>query len=1241
MSQETDETRTAPFPQSSTSGNQIRSATRQSMRHSESNDGSDRRQGLQMNEGRESGELEGSTLTSSSRDADKGSRAQRRVQSSSGFLLDSSFLPRSKSLRNSYHLSRRSEPDRKEKRGVPDNDTVKSKKRSRFPWNRQKDASNESPPKSTEGEAVQETPTPHVQQEMRPQESQPTTTDHRSSMGLDRDSLQIVNLALNLSESRKTNSLGRSASNRLSSGRWAPAIGHPPASHTESHPPVAVGGLGHENLHPRRNLTRSSNEDRTQAIGSWHASSTADVAPSVLSLLPQSAESTTLPPVFSESTLARAEHARQHFELFTEYLRLLPSLPPLRSNDGNAPAESKPINNDTSNAGRSYNPLQSIRNRKVRFRERCPIDPDGDGWNDIDNVRGWVDSVEIKYGRRQDHSPSQCLRLPPLPHRAPDVSQKESNEEEVWAGSPPSSLRRASRTSSIKARRPRFDWILSPSELLADAAWLEHVPNKSKIIDREGNSLYPDPAMLVDHDARSVPTFEEPPPPTRDSLDAEGYTSRTSMSDAHPGLATEFKRIGRGRRRHRFRSPSPILPSHSVSKKGSSISRRHKLGIASSSSSSVSSLDELPSWSARMDDVLRSGRSISPTTGVLKLRGSEASHGEGPADSTVTPAQSSAGRAKVEEKSGSISSAPSREDRYGPLPSFATIDPKAPSTPLHMGYFPSIASNLSPPSSRSPSPSKGRLARTITSRNDQGKHNDTKPKDVVDESSVRPETLRNNSASKASDALLPPGRTESSPLLDRVSPIHHGDHGRPGLHARKGSMQHESKLRGILKGPGKIAEKVSNEVSKMGGIILKKDNTEHSRQSSLATNATTDEGDVSNVMEQSTKIKDARFEETKRNNSTSSGILPQQISVSSDEGNHSAHKASDNAAAEISVPSPAAVVSSQGDLEEERKAPERGALSKDDLHAHSHDMKQSQGTTNSLSTPLINKLNTNVPGGRPEKALSFGPELHTVREQIKKGRIKDPSVPFSMTHPPITGLAQAKVSPASSSQERRPTATNQSRSWSISDRSISTSIDTGIPSKREVERTRALLLSSGIKAREITRRAESVRSPPDFLRHAFGPNSSIPPIPRYHEYELAVQTLVRRVEISHDRFQQSIKHYPGHDSSSLKARLNELEDMVNNSLNPRVRAAAEDAENLSVQLNTTSTLAVKQLNDTLDKGIRKRHRRLRWIRRAGFGMLEWALVGILWWVWLIVMAFKIFRGILRGVFSGIRWVLWL
>jgi hypothetical protein len=109
----------------------------------------------------------------------------------------------------------------------------------------------------------------------------------------------------------------------------------------------------------------------------------------------------------------------------------------------------------------------------------------------------------------------------------------------------------------------------------------------------------------------------------------------------------------------------------------------------------------------------------------------------------------------------------------------------------------------------------------------------------------------------------------------------------------------------------------------------------------------------------------------------------------------------------------------------------------------------------------------------------------------------------------------------------------------------------------------------------------------------------------------------------------------------LKSKLSALEDLVDKSLNARVRIAAEEAENLSMQLNTTSTLAVKQLSDTLDHGLRKRHRRLRWLRRTGFVMLEWALIGLLWWVWLIVVAFKLLRKLFHGLASGVRWILWL
>jgi hypothetical protein len=117
--------------------------------------------------------------------------------------------------------------------------------------------------------------------------------------------------------------------------------------------------------------------------------------------------------------------------------------------------------------------------------------------------------------------------------------------------------------------------------------------------------------------------------------------------------------------------------------------------------------------------------------------------------------------------------------------------------------------------------------------------------------------------------------------------------------------------------------------------------------------------------------------------------------------------------------------------------------------------------------------------------------------------------------------------------------------------------------------------------------------------------------------------------------------FSGATSPTLKFELEKLEMLLSQSLTPRVRAAAIEAETLTTQLNTTSTLAVKELNDALERGVRKRNRRFRWVRRTGFVLLEWLLVGVMWWVWMIVMIFKVAHGVWRASISGIRWVFWL
>ncbi|GLB03209.1 hypothetical protein AtubIFM57258_007786 [Aspergillus tubingensis] len=1207
-------------------------------RYNTSHDKSDRQKGAHMNEGRASGELEGSTLGSSSRDGDKGGRAQRRTASSGGFLVDSSFLPRSKSLRASQYLPRRSESSRKEKREAPEPELVVPKKRSRFPWIRHKEqkvsqveqAEHTNHTEHTEPTTAEETPASlNLEQDAASQESHTKQTDNQDTIGLDRDSLQIVNLALNLSESRKRNSLGRSASTRLSGGRWALAGGQTSAPYTGRHASVPVTDLGHGGSQHGQRVTQAPGEDHTRIVDSSPLGGPSTHAPSsVASLLPHSAGSEPLPQGFSESTLARAEKARRHVELFSEYLRLLPSLPPLQPIDDQN-ADSTSVHSSGFSSHRVYNPLQCIRNRKVRFRERCAIDTEAAGWYDTEKVHQWVDSVQAEYSQ-QPHGPLECLRLPSF-HNCKDATPRaEVDEPDHLAVSPPSSLRRASRASSVKARRPRSDWVIDPAEFLFDAAWVEEKQNKSKIVDRDGNHLYPDPSILITPDDDQTPI--EPPEPlqnNRQSLDSEHPNSRTSLSDSRSVLATEFNRVGRGRRRHRFHGSSRSGHGAEASRKLTG-SKRHKLGLLSSSSSSISSAEGRLYRESPMDNTLSSERDVSPLPGASRLRASEAlSEYDTAMDTRLTPTHDTFPRyvtgrsptwARSEGKRSSISSIPSVDDRYDPLTTLSTAESRSPELHAQVGMFPSIASNLSPPASRSPSPTKGRFSRAIGARHERSKSN-IRAKDIADDSSLESAALRKDTSTGHPEGIPQGGRLEPSPLPDRISSVFQEDPSKFNSQNRKDAVQGESKLRGIFKGPGKIAEKVGNEMSKVGDLILKKDTVAQSRRSSVSST----DSSVSDPPDDPEEARGDRMSGAKS--------LLRRFPTFSDDANRTSRRNLEKISSKTNVPPMSPFVSTpRHDRLEEHQPPVYGSPSKAGADI---DTTDSQREVGGFSTSL------HTPATRHEK-LRFGPDIHTVPEQFRKRNIRDVGVPFSLTRPPVTGLAQARADTTSSSQEKRPRLATESRSWSISNRSLSSSLVVGVPGKREIERTRALLLSSGIKAREITRRAECVRQPPpDFLRRTFGTEASVPQVSRLYEYDVAAQGLLRSFEKTHRSFQQSIDNFSGSVSSPLRSQLNKLEDMVNETISPRVQAATQDAEDLSIQLNTTSTLAVKQLSDTLDKGVRRRHRRLRWVRRTGFVMLEWALVGMLWWVWLIVMAFKILRGVFRGVLSGVRWVLWL
>jgi hypothetical protein len=203
--------------------------------------------------------------------------------------------------------------------------------------------------------------------------------------------------------------------------------------------------------------------------------------------------------------------------------------------------------------------------------------------------------------------------------------------------------------------------------------------------------------------------------------------------------------------------------------------------------------------------------------------------------------------------------------------------------------------------------------------------------------------------------------------------------------------------------------------------------------------------------------------------------------------------------------------------------------------------------------------------------------------------------------------------------------------------------------RRDIARIRALLLSSGVKAREINRRANAVSDPPrkflvDTLEgsDAASHNSALVRVPRREEHVVAARNLISSLTSQSASFKEILDRFGTKTAPALHRNLQALDDLVDKQLTPRVRIAADQSSEMSMKLSTTSTLAVKALNDSISGALRRRRRGpVRYVRRFGYALIEWTVVGMLWAIWLIVMVIRVCWGTVKAVFDGIRWLLFL
>ncbi|MCJ1276388.1 hypothetical protein MMC21_004193 [Puttea exsequens] len=1113
----------------------------------------------------------------------------------------------------------------------------------------------------------------------------PTEDDYnkRSAFGVDTDPAHIVNLALNLSESRRRHVSGGSllvprdnyGSRRASPGQLPLGIYN-----------TAGGGSMRQAMNQQRQSSRntsprsgrSNRMKGTRSASSQHSKHQNQRSIPVSDLEIGMSDDAVLDA--SDATLARAEKARVAIELSYEYRRLLqhlPKLPPTSSaRTGAGKGAFKPEKFPSEGLGRVYNPLQYIRNRKVRFRLKKPLDTEGDGWNNIENVRAWVDTVVdartdgiLHIDRRYPLPPFERSEEGP-PHLDDLQAQNKGHVIEPQVK---------------KISRPRMDWIVGPWDLLADAYWLYLDDNMKHIEDRQGIKFVLENLMQGQDQPRTSKESTRASPRQNQSLIRHINSSPERLRASFESLRSNSKeRIkvqygerepkspisdddGSIKRKRRWRKQ--FTRSRAPSSSGESDqSKRTKHRRGCDHFGTRDDFDQAALEKQMKERMVKEAEESAGIPEVLSSNGKPSKKSESSpskADQVVAdsnPSPPSKGRPIGPQRTTTDfpeqarHEAPLRssldEQRLHQRISSNDFDSTATNSPTTSGFIPSIAINLSPsekPQTTSISPRKTIPARLVPFRHSRSRS--VTNRRAVSENDTDIELTSASNISRQNTAGQPNARNKGQKeqafdfqngmlSLTKINNTLSQSRSLESKHIRsvKDTDGSDSRLRGLFKG-GRIAELVGNEVSRLGGMIWKKDFSESVSQDDLPRSDYTseesdfDDGNV-NGMGSSSKDNLSRVS----TNAAGTGSLS-RLSTNSDGPRYymsnlptfrspfGRHEQS----AETAELSPGQDhITRQQQLQREQVRSSRF----DRLAPPKIDMQRVSPSPSRATSPdksQVQKL-PNEDSRRSSSSRSESVGLRNADRRLNAVL----GIPGRVEAPAPTGLSA--LAPQMSGSKQRPSAEGQ---WSISDRGMATA--QGTVSRRDIARVRALLLSSGVKANEVIRRAEELpQKPSSFLQELHGFFSgSIPQATRLQEHVVAARAMIANIDTTYEQLQKSADELSQAIVDKFHQDIRAIDDRHNHGLTPQVRGAADDADTFSTELTTTHTLAVKQLNDSIDAILRRRRRRLRWIRRGGWAMLEWMLLGMMWMIWFLVMIVRVIRGTVRFFVAALRWFFWL
>ncbi|KAL8785871.1 MAG: hypothetical protein Q9213_003103 [Squamulea squamosa] len=1085
-----------------------------------------------------------------------------------------------------------------------------------------------------------------------------------SALGHDTDPAQIVNLALSLSESRRRNAGG---------GRLSPLYVNPDRRQVSSEQGAvrlsgSYGSVGGTNLRKHVNEKRRISRNNTP-VSSTHSTESPspkyarsfdgdNVSASSRYLNTNSSDEILKDP--SSATMARAERARIAFELSYQYRRLLQYLPRLPTHAQSEPTTSEAASDPKSTAfdylGRAYNPLQYIRNRKVRGRERKHLDAEAEGWKDLDSVTHWIDAIASEHKATKSLMPNQVV-LPPLHVSQSDLQSTQTSSNIDSSGS--------TNTRSAKSEEQDMDWQFTPWDLLADAAWLTRDDNLSLIEDGKGSKILPQnkqlkeatPRTSLEHSRgllrRSLSLVRRGVEDERRSLELEtpkkkgksrGHLLGKSYNSTNTGNGYDIPRDRKGRWHRSFgrsRSPSSSEGSMTDGMNGHAWgNHRDRDGLDSaalekqmmrllakefeedpvSTSKPVKPAQELPNDDRT--DRHREQVSDSPALNEPQDQARSPEHG--------MPIISLAGPGRPSDL----------EDRgRQPRSSLDDLDVTAPSSPSTFQFGPSIFINRSAPNSRSVSPKKRLPSRFRPTLRSSSKSRRTVSEYRIDAATQSPTKDRlPHTRDMEPDEIKQtvPKSDSDNNLLSPVTAEIFGKRFRrmnnssSSLRAGKEGREPESRFKGLLKGT-RIAELVGNEVSRVGDKIWRRDAGALSRASSPVNARVTEGWDTDG--ENSTLENSPETDLSRVTTKTDDGGSISRLHTKHGQPKYH-HPNLPVFRSSMSQAAPGSPISTSPEdhpiTRQQLAQKARGRSSKfERLAPPKIDMRNVSPSTSPprsrIQTNNINDISRNNSTSRTD---------HRVRSADR--RLNDvlgiPGTVRNVAGP--TGLANL-----SSNTSHRPGMDD--RQWSISDRSVSNT-RTGTVTKRDIARVRALLLSSGIKANEIARQADTVDDPPflpllrDIHQRWGNEKRNIPRVPRQQEHLLTAKLIVQEIDTTSQRLRDAAENYSDKTIEELHQGLKDLDAYVSNNLVPMVRGSADGADNLSTELTTTHTLAVKRVNDAVELVLRRRRRRLRWLRRGGYAVLEWMLLGIMWAVWMVVVAVSAAAEVPRGKEMNIR-----